>query len=359
MQIWQGKAGGVRMTVWMVRAGKDGAQEEMALAEGLAVIGWSELPDLSPITTRAALREALSAAYPEEKAKTLSNWESQIWPLRDTIQDGDLVVLPLKTRADIAIGRVTGPYAYRTDLPKGPYHTRPVDWLKELPRNAFDQDLLYSLGAFMTVCRIERNNAEGRIKALLDGKPLPPPVPVLSGVAPAGGAPEAGDSGTLPDLQQQSEDLLRQRIAQRFKGHGLTHLVAAILEAQGYRVRTGRPGADGGVDITAGSGPLGFEAPRLVVQVKSEDAKIDVKVLRELTGVMAKFHAEHALLVGWGGFTTAAIAEAAADYFKVRLWDAGDVVRAVQQHYDRLPEGIRAEMPLKQVWILVPGESEK
>jgi len=48
------------------------------------------------------------------------------------------------------------------DLSMGsPYcHYRDVDWLaKDIPRDRFDQDILYSLGAFMTVCRINKNNA--------------------------------------------------------------------------------------------------------------------------------------------------------------------------------------------------------
>jgi predicted Mrr-cat superfamily restriction endonuclease len=48
-----------------------------------------------------------------------------------------------------------------------------------------------------------------------------------------------------------------------------------------------------------------LDAPRLIVQVKSQDAKVDVKVLREFTGVMGKIHADHALLVGWCGFNHA------------------------------------------------------
>ena len=54
------------------------------------------------------------------------------------------------------------------------------------------------------------------------------------------------------------------------------------------------PGADGGVDILAGKGPLGFDPPRLVVQVKSQDAPVDVGVLRELQGVMHQFNADQA-----------------------------------------------------------------
>lgn len=55
-------------------------------------------------------------------------------------------------------------------------HQRTVTWIRDdVPRDAIDQDLRYSLGAFLTVCRIKRNNAEERIRALLDGAPLPGP----------------------------------------------------------------------------------------------------------------------------------------------------------------------------------------
>jgi len=45
------------------------------------------------------------------------------------------------------------------------YHYRDVEWFAlDIPRDRFDQDILYSFGAFMTVCAIHRNNAEERIK---------------------------------------------------------------------------------------------------------------------------------------------------------------------------------------------------
>lgn len=347
------------MTMWLIRAGKIGQREKLALDSGLAIIGWEELPDLTSCSAREALQNLLKSTYPDEKPKTLMNWESQIWPMRDTIKAGDLIVLPLKTRADVSIGEIIGDYQYRPDLPGGAAHTRPVKWLKEFPRSAFDKDLLFSFGAFMTVCKVERNNAEQRVRAMLAGKSWTPIPAKLHAAAGKQTTEEPTDAGSLPDIEQQSEDLIRERLAQRFKGHELTRLIAAILEAQGYRSPTSStPGADGGVDIMAGSGPLGFDAPRLIVQVKSQDAKVDVKVLRELTGVMGKFHAEHGLLIGWGGFTQAALNEASAEYFKIRLWDAGDVVKAVQEHYEKLPETVRAQIPLKRVWTLVPEEDE-
>ena len=44
------------MTLWMVRAGRYGEQEDVALKEDLVVIGWNELPDLSNIKTKDSKR---------------------------------------------------------------------------------------------------------------------------------------------------------------------------------------------------------------------------------------------------------------------------------------------------------------
>jgi hypothetical protein len=95
-----------------------------------------------------------------------------------------------------------------------------------------------------------------------------------------------------------------------------------------------------------------------VVQVKSQDTKLDVRVLRELSGVMSRFNADQGLLVGWGGFNQAVRAEALGDYFRMRLWDADDLVRAVETEYGNLPAAIRAEIPLKQVWALAPEAAD-
>lgn len=334
------------MAVWMVRAGRHGEREQLALEQGIAVIGWDELPDLSGVSSREDLLTRLESTYREEKRKTLLNWLSQIWSFIAGIHNGDLVALPLKSRSTIAIGRITGPYQYRPDLPLEARHTRPVQWLKELPRSAFDQDLLFSLGAFMTVCRIQRNQAEERIQASLTGSPLPQ----------AGGVHRDEAQEPPPDLERYAQDQIRNFIARKFKGHDLAHLVAAVLESQGYQVKVSEPGADGGVDIIAGYGPLGFDHPRMVVQVKSGDDPVDVNVLRELQGVIGNFGADHGLIVAWGGYKKSVPKEAARLFFKIRLWDADDLVRMIMANYERLPDSWQPELPLKRIWTLVLEE---
>ena len=337
------------MALWLVRAGKYGERESLALDNGLAVIGWDDLPNLSGVRTREELYDLLEKTYPDVKRNTLLNWQSQIWLFVREIQIGDLVALPLKSRSAIVLGEVTGAYQYRQDLPLGARHTRPVAWRKELPRSAFDRDVLYSLGAFMTVCRIQRNNAEERVRALLAGEPIPAPVATP-------GTGEGTEWEAPADLEEYALDQIRDYIARKFKGHDLARLVGAVLEAQGYKVQVSPEGPDGGVDIIAGNGPMGFDQPRLVVQVKSGDSPVDVKVVRELQGVMKNFGAGHGLLVAWGGYRGNVSKEAARLFFEVRLWDADDLVKAVLANYENLPDALQAELPLKRIWVLVPSE---
>ena len=283
------------MTVWMVRAGAHGEQEDLALAKELALVGWDDVPDLASFGSRDDLQACLAEGRPQDTSQSHLVQANQLWRFANRIKQGDLIALPLKKRSAIAMGRVVGEYAYRTDLPDGAHHTRPVKWLREdIPRSVFGQDLLYSLGAFLTVCQIRRNNAEERLQVILATGKDP-------GLADA--APEEAEEGEVPtDLEEYARDRITDYVGRRFKGHGLARLVTALLEAQGYETYMAPEGPDGGADIIAGQGPMGFDPPRLCVQVKSSDAPVDVKVFRELQGVMPNFGANQGLLVSWGGF---------------------------------------------------------
>lgn len=133
-------------------------------------------------------------------------------------------------------------------------------------------------------------------------------------------------------------------------------LVQAILEAQGYETERAPKGADGGVGIVAGRGSLGFDGPHLIVQVKAWEGTADVEVYRSLRGAMRSFNASRALLVCWGGFTRAVYREARANWTDTRLWSQTELVQAIYEVYSKLPESIRAELPLKRIWTLVDDE---
>jgi restriction system protein len=332
------------MAVWLVRAGANGNQENFALDHNVAVVDWSALPDLFNISTREALDALCRETYPDENPHRITNHVGQLWAFTKRIQKDDLIVLPLKRSSSIAIGRVVDDYRFQSGNPPEARHTRPVEWIrKDIPRAAFDQDILYSFGAFMTVCQIQRNNAEARIRAVLTGKP-----------APQNNDSQTDASDGLVDLETYSRDLIRTHIGRKFRGHDLERLVGDVLRAQGYRVHVTRAGADGGLDILAGRGAFGFDAPRIGVQVKSSDQPLEASVLQNLQGALSDFGADQGLLVSWGGFKSSVEARARLVFFNIRLWDADDLVDALLENYDGLSEDVRAELPLKRIWTLVP-----
>ena len=103
----------------------------------------------------------------------------------------------------------------------------------------------------------------------------------------------------------------------------------------------------------AASGTLGFEQPRVCVQVKSTSGQVDVKTLRELQGVMRKVKAELGLLVSWSGFNHKVLAEAKEEFFFIRLWSANDIIDNIFKFYDKFSDEMKADLPLKRFWMLV------
>ena len=102
--------------------------------------------------------EVLNEVYPGTERNKLINHSGQIFAFSQRIEVGDWVALPSKHKRAIHIAEVTSDYIYNGNAEDPYYHYRDVKWIAtDIPRSNFDQDILYSLGAFMTVCQIQRN----------------------------------------------------------------------------------------------------------------------------------------------------------------------------------------------------------
>ncbi len=345
------------MGLWLVRGGSHGEYEKRFLDDDRIYLTWTDGlqdHDLSSASDHDNVRAIVEVSYPGEPAKRVINWTGQIWAFVVPMKAGDWVVLPRKGTALIAIGEIIGPYEYDPKADQPFRHRRAVKWLnKEVPRSAFGQDVLYSFGAFMTVCAITRNDSEKRVRAMpaMAWKAEPGTSPPVPGVA------SEGDEAPV-DLELLARDQIAKLIMARFQGHGLARLVDALLQAQGYTTYRSPEGADKGVDILAATGPLGFGEPRICVQVKSGDSQVDRPTLDQLIGAMANFKADRGLLVSWGGFKASVDKEIANQFFRVRLWDREALMGEISSHYDDLPDELRAELPLKRIWTLAAEQQE-
>ena len=344
------QTGNVAMAVWVVRAGH--LQDEF-FEGGVTSIGYGITQDLTVAQTREQVRELVRLDHPGETNKRIGQITGQAWSFKNLVALGDLIVTPRPPI--IAVGRMSGEYAYRADHPDCK-HTRTIEWInREVPTAFLFEDLRRSLTSDTTVFQPRAKDAEARLLHMVSESPPrhdPGPSEHLAG--------DNGEDDELPDIDEPpvnlSEDAglrIRNYISEHFLGHRFTGLVSEVLRAQGYTVDVAPPGPDGGVDIVAGSGPMGFDSPRICVQVKSGAQSANVKVLRELKGIIKDFGADYGLLISWGGFTGDAKSEARkSTYFNVRLWDSESFLAALFENYDRLPSGLRAELPLKQIWIL-------
>jgi len=347
---------------WVIRAGRTGERDSWALQNGFSGGGWKEFPDLTECQTKDQLAAVIASTIPGASAGKVNNFTGQMWALRSRINIGDLLVMPLKTTKQIALGLVTSGYLYRGDEPElDKRHVVRVDWKRvDLPRTAVKQDLLYTLGSAMSIFSPSKNDAVARLDHLLTHGADPGHAISL---APHGGGAPAGNTGAeadvdapelATDIEQVAADQITARIAEDYAGHGLATLVTALLTAEGYVCTQSPPGPDGGIDIIAGRGPLGLDSPRLLTQVKS-GGQIGAPVVAQLHGVMSTHGADQGLLVAWGGLSKPARDTLRNQQMRVRIWEAADVVEALLANYDLMPHEIKTQLPLKKVWMLADG----
>ncbi|MEB2529151.1 restriction endonuclease [Kocuria rosea] len=262
--------------------------------------------------------------------------------------------MPLKTTREIALGRVARPYHHLSDeSDPNCRHVVGVDWQRTVPRSALKQDLLYTLGSVLSIFSPTRNDGHRRLEQVLEtGTDPGNNMKSLVNHSEVGVVEdEVVDAPEIaPDIEQVALDQITSRIGEEFAGHGLAHLVAELMRAEGFTVDEAPPGPDGGIDILAGKGVLGLESPKIVVQVKT--GTVERPMIQQLTGLVGSQGADFGLIVTWAGLTGPAKDEVRSQRFRIKVWDNTDVVDAVLRNYARLPEEVRASLPMKQVWVL-------
>lgn len=345
------------MALWLVRAGKYGEHENRFLEDKRVYLTFSDMTedDLGGLKDYDAVRAFMAGKYPSEPPRKIGNWSGQVWAFSVGIKPGDWVVLPSKQAPTIAVGEVVGGYTFDPKADPVYRHSCAVNWISTaVPRSSFDQDLLYSMGAFLTVCEIKRNDAEKRIRAM--AKANWKSAPVSQKVLVPAASPEQQADAVEVNLEELARDAIAKLIVQRFKGHGLARLVEAVLKAQGFATYRSPEGPDKGIDILAAGGAFGFDRPRICVQVKSGDAPADRPEFTQLIGAMQSVGADQGLFVSWGGFKPTVIKEVPNQFFKVRVWNENDLIEQLLDNYDKLDQDVRADLPLKRIWMVASSD---
>lgn len=353
------------MKAWVVRAGAQGEAEEWNLAHAMASIAWGDISDLSVHASRESVARLVAETplYRDASVNVRGAVTGQLWAFSHSIEPGDIVVMPLKTRRGmVPLGRCTGPYHFDPAQAGDHRHLLPVQWKPEtVARVALKDDLLASLNAIRTVFNPTRNQAAARLEHVLTHgvdpgfhgvtatSPATPATPTPDGATSAD--EDVTDPDPVPTLQA-IRDRVTTHVTENFAGHKLTHLVAEVLETMGFICEVSPAGPDGGVDILAGSGALGLDSPTLIVEVKSETTPVGSQVVRGLHSAMTRHNADQGLLVALGGITPQARREFSDLRTRLCVWDADALLDHVFDRYEQLPALTRQKLPLTRAWIL-------
>lgn len=336
------------MALWLMRAGKNGEYEQKFIDNHRFYITWDGLNlNLKTFANKEKLQQELSVIYPDEKTKTLQQWASQLWRAANEINIGDWIVLPSKTKSSIYVGEVISQYQYDSSAEDPYFHYIDVKWIGEnIPRQNFDQDLLFSFGAFTTICQISRNDAEQRLKNMKNNHWHSSNAFIMN--------MSSEDEPQESNVEELAHDQIIRLIDTKFQGHNFARLVNEILKAQGYQTYMSPPGADGGIDILAARGEMGFGDPKLCIQVKSQDEPIAVDEIKKLQGNMYDAKINNGLFVSWSGYKRSV--KERDFFFSVRLWGKNELLEALFNVYDKLDPDLKAEIPLKKIWSLTLEE---
>ena len=80
--------------VYLARAGRNGEDEDYALDNNLAIIGFRDVPSLEGARDYDAVVQLVKDALPGEKPRALGNFAGQLWAFALAMQEDDFVVLP-------------------------------------------------------------------------------------------------------------------------------------------------------------------------------------------------------------------------------------------------------------------------
>lgn len=307
----------------------------MSREKGAVAICFGVIEDLSPLSSREQVSEIVKRSHPEERPMSQAMAAGQLYRFLKEIQRADYILTPIKATRTVLIGKVEGDYVFNPSLLSSECpHSRKVEWLAEKSRDYFSLPARNTLGGLATVFRANDHLAE--IERLVEGRE-----PTIS-----------DETETQPpfyeDVKARADELIRDILA-RVPPYEFQELVAAMLRAMGYVAKVGPRGKDAGVDIVAHPDPLGFDSPRIKVQVKHRVGQTGRPEIQALSGTLHE--GENGLFVSTGGFTKDAENWTSQSGKPITLVDGEAFAEMLLENYEHLATGAKALVPLSPVWI--------
>ena len=324
----------------MIRAGEGGYLADK-FAKGYVAIGWQKLGDLTKTKTTEDIREKYLANRSDDKKGAANNAVAMIFKFRHGIKIGDWVLTYNREKREYLLGKVTSDYLFDPKLVSSDYpHVRKVSWEHYISRDALKPSSKNSLGSTLTLFAV----SEDVLADLLDVSSKPrESLPQVSAEVEKEDLQQIKD-----DLVERAHELIKDKIL-KLSEEELPRLVAAILRAMGFKTRISAKGPDRGVDVFASPDGLGFQEPRIKVEVKHRSGEsMGAPQIRGFLGGLRT--GDKGLYVSSGGFSKEAKYEAERANIPVTLVDLDELASLVVEHYPRFDSEGQTLLPLVRIY---------
>ena len=146
--------------MWVIRAGQNSLYYDKYIHNSKVYIPWSGYKmDLSGLKTRVDFRTVVEKEKGTNNRTSISNWAGQLYSFTQEIEKGDFVLIPSKGSHTYCLAIIAGDYCFDKNEIEKLYHHRNIEILeKDIPKTAFSQQVIYSLGAFRTIFKAKHED---------------------------------------------------------------------------------------------------------------------------------------------------------------------------------------------------------
>lgn len=324
----------------MVRAGHGASYVDDFIEKNIVAIGWDGLGEIAPGQTRKQISEQLKQGFPAKNKHVIANNAGQIYRYLNEIKIDDFVITYDPGRRIYHIGRIKSEPRFEQGLITDLARIRDVEWLGEVARDNISTTTKNSLGAISTLFQLPEE-AKQEMLSRLQGEELQQDESIDE-------TDEEQTELLARDLRSQSREFIKDRIT-KLDWQEMQELVAGLLRAMGYKTRISPVGPDRGVDIIASPDGLGFESPRIVVEVKHRpNTSIGAQDVRSFLG--GRHNDDKGLYVSTGGFSKDARYEADRASIPCVLLDIDDLTKEIIRHYSEMDTEAKSLVPLTNIY---------
>lgn len=331
--------------MWMVRS-EGGELYHKCKDRSAVAIGWSAIGSLAKLTKRNDIKSLVARTWPDWKTGTVITSAGQLFRFRNEISIGDSVITYDPKSRTYLVGEIAGDYRFDPSFDEDDPNVRSVKWRGELRRDGLRPSTRNSLGSTLTVFLVPID-AQNDIERFLSAALVEPEKAEQVAGEEAEEVEATEEQLVLANIQSQAAEFIKDRVS-KLDWKDAQELVAGLLRAMGYKTQVSAPGADRGKDIVASPDGFGFEAPRIVVEVKHRNHQITAPDIRSFLG--GRHPQDRGLYVSTGGFSKDAYYEADRANIPLQLMDLDLLVQTILNYYEKFDLETQRVLPLTRIF---------